>query len=300
MSSDLSKLAMEVPPEVLAWILACLEKKDLKEVRLVCRKLECSAAPLLFNEIYLSTNPAELEIAQNTLRKFGKSIKTVLLSAVEYTETEWGRFRNDTIDSHSVDYVKLAYTNYCRLRQEQQEMLQTGTYFGHLCYALRTIPNTQRLVLTDFEASSHPPGWGRRRSRLWRVGDCPTDCSIQECARGNLYHLRAMIRPRSLLRAATQVADLVTQGTNPWSLVMMGLAATGSYLLFYAISSSTFNMRKYVYTRLVYPGNLWPEQNSHELWMINRELTGLLRRFSSYGARNRFRGCRMRSSPGLR
>ncbi len=223
MASDLSKPAMEVPPEVLGRILAHLEKKDLKEIRLVCKQLERSAVSLLFDEVYLSTNPAEIEIAQNTVRNFGKSIKTVFFSAVEYEEMKWGHFKQAVGHYHAVEHGRLAYTNYCRLRQEQQEMFRTGTYFGHLCYVLRTIPNPQRLVITDFEASSQSHTWERRQSRLWRVGDCPAHCSIQGCAYGNLRHLSDMLRPQTLLRSETK--DI-----NPWALVMMGLAATGPYL----------------------------------------------------------------------
>ncbi len=221
MASDLSKPAMEVPPEVLGRILVHLEKKDLKEVRLVCKKLERSAVSLLFDEVYLSTNPAEIEIANKTVRNFGKSIKTVFFSAAEYEEMKWGNFKHAVRHSHAVEYVRLAYTNHCKLRQEQQEMFRAGTYFGHLCYALRTIANPQRLVITDFETNSQPSEWERRESRLWRVGDCPVHCSIQGCTDGNLLHLRHMIRPRSCLHGAKT-------GTDSWSLVMMGLAATGS------------------------------------------------------------------------
>lgn len=234
-TSDFSKLTMEVPPEVLGRILARLEKKDLKEVRLVCKKLERSAVPLLFDEVYLSTNPAEIEIAQNTVRNFGKSIKTVFFSAVEYEEMKWGHFKNAIGRSHALEYVQLAYTNYCRLRQEQEEMFRAGTYFGHLCYVLRTIPNPQRLVITDSETSSQHGEGERRQSRLWRVGDCPTHCSIQGCACGSLKHLSYMVSPRSLLRRERL-------DTNPWSLVMMGLAATGSYIYFNTIVTSTLNM----------------------------------------------------------
>ena len=248
---------MEVPPETLGRILACLDKKDLKEVRLVCKKLERSAVSLLFDEIYLSTNPAEIEIAQNTIRSFGKSIKTVFFSAVVYKEMKWGNFKNAVRRSrHYVEFLRLAYTNYCRLRQEQQDMLRAGTYFGHLLYALRTIPNAQRLVITDFEATSCPREWERRRSRLWRVGDCPTHCSIQGCARGNLYHLSGMHRSRKPFRTVTTpfrtvthepdlesaVAYAETQDNDPWALVMMGLAATGSYLLIHATLLSTLDM----------------------------------------------------------
>ena len=170
MASDLSKPAMEVPPEVLGRILAHLEKKELKQVRLVCKKLEQSAVSLLFDEVYLSSNPAEIEIAQDTVRNFGKSIKTVLFSAVEYKEMKWGQFKNAVGRSHALEYVRLAYTNYCRLRQEQEEMFRAGTYFGHLCYVLRTVPSAQHLVMTDFEAYSRSSKTcEKRRSRLWRV-----------------------------------------------------------------------------------------------------------------------------------
>ena len=242
MASVPSKPGMELPPEVLGRILARLEKKDLKQVRLVCKKFEQSAVSLVFDEVYLSTNPAEIEVVQNTVRTFGKSIKTVFFSAVDYKEIKWGRFKNAVRHYHSMEYVRLGYTNYCRLRQEQQEMLRTGTFFGHLCYALRTIPNAQRLVITDFE-TSHPYRWKRRQSRLWRVGNCPAHCSIQGCSLGNVRHLNHMVDPRSLLRARTQDTDREigythpeTQDFDPWSLVMMGLAATGSYLLIKQLS----------------------------------------------------------------
>ena len=244
------KPSIKVPPEVLARILACLEKKDLKEVRLVCRQLERLAVSLLFDEAYLSAHPAELKVAQSTVRNFGNSIKTVLFSAVEYPEIKWGLFKNTMRSSaKETKYVRLAYTNYCKLRQEQQQTIQAGTYFAHLCYVLRTVPNAHRLVITDFEASSAPLEWERRRSRQWRIGDCPTHCSIQGCVYGNLKHLSYMIRPRRLLRTATQetdveeeVADPEKQDTNPWALVMMALAATGSYLLFHVIILSSLDM----------------------------------------------------------
>ena len=237
MTSDLSKLAMECPPEVLGRILACLEKKDLKKVRLVCKKLERSAVSLLFDEVYLSANPAELEVAQSTVRTFGKFIKTVLFSAVEYPEIKWGRFKNTMRPSpKSLEYVRLAYTNYCKLRQEQQEMFQAGTYFGHLCYALCTIASVQRLVITDFEAHGKPSGWERRLSRLWRVGDCPARCSLPGCYYGTVRHLSYMLEARD------RVDPVRTRSTHPWFLVMMGLAATGPYFLIDAIILSMMNM----------------------------------------------------------
>ncbi|KAK0509697.1 hypothetical protein JMJ35_008091 [Cladonia borealis] len=225
MASDLSKPTMEVPPEVLGQILAHLEKKELKQVRLVCKQLERSAVPLLFDEVYLSANPAEIEIAQKTVQNFGKSIKTVYLSAVEYEEMKWGKFKSAVGRYDSLEHVRLAYTNYCKLCQEQEAMFRAGTYFGHLCYVLRTVPNAQRLVMTDFEAyysRSYKP-WEKRRLRLWRVGDCPAHCSIQGCACGSLEHLSLMVDPRSLLHGERA-------STDPWSLVMMGLAATGSQI----------------------------------------------------------------------
>lgn len=236
MTSNLSEPAMEVPPEVLGRILAHLEKKDLKEVRLVCKKLERSAVCLLFDEVYISTNPAEIEIAQHTVRNFGMSIKTVFFSAVEYRELKWGHFKTTMRHRRkAIDHVKLAYENYCKLRQEQQEMLRAGICFGHLCYALRTVTNPQRFVMTDFEAEPGSFKWRKRRSRLWRVGDCPAHCSIQACACGNLEHLSNMMHPQSLLyRESTD--------TDPWSLVMMGLAATGSYLQSDILVTSTMNM----------------------------------------------------------
>ena len=225
MPLEFSKPSIEVPPEVLENILTHLEKKDLKAVRLVCKKLERSAVSLLFDEIYLSTNPAEIEIAQQTARNFGTSIKTVYFSAVEYMELNWRRFKYASRENfRAPEYARLAHTNYGKLRQEQQDMLRAGTYFGHLCFILRTIPDLESLIVTDFESSSHPRAWERRRSRLWRLGDCPAHCSIQGCAYGNLEHLSHMVGPLNLL------LDYGKPSIESWSLVMMAVAATGSYL----------------------------------------------------------------------
>ena len=266
MPSKFPKPSIEVPPEVLERILTHLEKEDLKAVRLACKTLERSAVSLLFDEIYLSTNPAELEIVQNTIRSFGKSIKTVFFSAVVYKEMKWGDFKIAARRSWtSVELIRLAYTNYCRLRQEQQEMFRAGTYFGHLCYALRTIPNTQRLVITDFEATSYPREWERRQSRLWRVGDCPTRCSIQGCAEGNLSHLSRMIRPRRVLSTDSHLSDSEMEDADPWSLMMMGLAATGSCLFVYAIMLPLKTCQVYRHDFHIPRASLWPQQNF--LWL---------------------------------
>ena len=136
---------------------------------------------------------------------------------------KWGKFKNAVGRSNAVEYVRLAYTNYCKLRQEQEQMFRAGTYFGHLCYVLRMVPNAQRLVMTDLEAYSGSYNtWEKRRSRLWRVGNCPAHCSIPGCVYDNLKHLGYMVRARSLLAGQGQYTD-------PWYLLMIGLAVTGSY-----------------------------------------------------------------------
>ena len=219
MHSNFPKPSIEVPPEVLERVLTHLEKEDLKAVRLVCKTLERSAVSLLFDEIYLSTNPAELEIAQKTARNFAASIKTVYFSAVKYLEPTWSEFKYARGNFRAPEFARLAHTNYGKLRQEQQDMLRAGTYFGHLCFILCKIPVLESFILTDFESCSYPREWERRRSRLWRLGDCPAQCSIQGCTYGNLKHLSHMVGPRSLL---------VPQSIESWSLVMMALAASGS------------------------------------------------------------------------
>lgn len=56
------KTGLPLPQELVDLILESAPKNDLKTLRLVCKQLNVSAIPYLFNRIYISSHPLDLEV----------------------------------------------------------------------------------------------------------------------------------------------------------------------------------------------------------------------------------------------
>ena len=80
MTSVSSKL--EFPSEILGLTFCHVAKEDLKSIRLVCKAFEQAALPFLFDEVYLSTNLTDLEVAHLTVTHFIASIGKAIISTV--------------------------------------------------------------------------------------------------------------------------------------------------------------------------------------------------------------------------
>lgn len=152
---------MDLPPEILGLALSSLQKVDLKKARQVNKAWEKGAVPYLFDEVFLSSNPADFEAADLTMRTFTPFIKTVTFSSIYYMPVQWNYLKqegrdqvpkgmrgkdSDLFDQH----LRVEYGNYCRLGDEQQEALERGTCLARLISAFQTLPNLQKLVLSDF------------------------------------------------------------------------------------------------------------------------------------------------------
>ena len=217
---------LDVPTELLGLIFCYVEKKDLKSIRLVCKTFRQAALPSLFDEIYLSTNRADLEIAHLTIRHFKTSIKTMILSTVYYQELKWGDFKRLAMykvksrDHNLVAHLSLGYNNYCRLRSEQQEGLGSGACLAHFCSALRSLPNARKLIVTDFQPSDFSRDWQLRRGRFWKADGV---CSLEDCKLSILEHLDYQVDP---------ISGFSHEHTNPWSLAILALGATGTCVFF--------------------------------------------------------------------
>ncbi len=61
------KSSLPLPQELVNLILESAPKNDLKTLRLVCKKLKVSATPYLFNRIYISSYPLDLEVFDHIL-----------------------------------------------------------------------------------------------------------------------------------------------------------------------------------------------------------------------------------------
>ena len=79
---------MEFPNEIILLILKSLEKHDLKSARLVSKIWTSLAAELLFDQIYVSAHPENLEVFSAIARHplLSQCIKTLRYDAVEFVE----------------------------------------------------------------------------------------------------------------------------------------------------------------------------------------------------------------------
>ena len=79
---------MELPNEIILLILKSLEKHDLKSARLVSKIWTSLAAELLFDQVYVSAHPENLEVFSAIARHplLSQCIKTLRYDAVEFVE----------------------------------------------------------------------------------------------------------------------------------------------------------------------------------------------------------------------
>lgn len=216
---------MDLPPEILGLALSLLQKRDLKKARQVSKAWEKAVVPHLFDEVFLSTNPADFEIADLTMRTFTPFIKTVTFSSVYYMPVQWivskreGKSQvpksmrgedSDLFDQH----LRIEYANYCRLGDEQQEALESGTCLAQLISALQYLPNLQKLVLADFGCKGVRSEMELRGRGHWNADEV---CPLSRCSTSKIGHLRFRVRPQS---------GSYHKKANPWSLAMLALWAT--------------------------------------------------------------------------
>ena len=214
---------MDLPPEILGLALSLLPKVDLKKARLVSKAWERAAVPSLFDEVFMSPNPADLNTAEIMIDQFACHIRTLTFSAVYYRAMSWTAYQREAPFDfpQSVSprvrnlHMRYGHQNYCRVRNEQMEVLERGTCLAHLCRALRTLPNLQRLVLKDL--GSEPPG-SFDNPYCEGLEKRLEPCSINECRVSPMHHLDFLLRPDSGFSHAV---------TSPWNLTMLALWTVG-------------------------------------------------------------------------
>lgn len=70
---------MEIPLELFQNIAQRLQKADLKRLRLTCKGFAENAIPFLFDTVFLSADPLDLESADLIFRHFKTSLKVVIV-----------------------------------------------------------------------------------------------------------------------------------------------------------------------------------------------------------------------------
>lgn len=213
---------MDIPLELQIMVCRLLNKKELKIARLVCKSFERVAVAFLFNEVFLSTTRADFEVAQLTIRHFRRHIKTLVFSSVYYPFLCWTEFKTATRSQKAWSgrpkgrdkHLRYGYLNYCRLQQEQDQDIMTGVCLAQLCSALFSIPDLQRMIITDGGTlvSSEPSQI--RGQGLWRI---QKTCPVPACNLTDRGHLDYQLRP---------ISGFKSRFADPWELSMLAVWTT--------------------------------------------------------------------------
>ena len=138
---------MYFPPEILSAILCSQSKIELKKARLVCKAFDAAAVPFLFDEIFIAARYADIEKAILLASRFGSFVKALIFCSEEFSsDVTLHDFKHQWAD---VNLATSYYTSYCKLREEQEQLLSEGEFFRYLCSTLILLSNLRKITLTS-------------------------------------------------------------------------------------------------------------------------------------------------------
>ncbi len=226
---------VHLPPEILGSTLRLLRKKDLKNARQVNKAWEKAAVPHLFNQVFLSTNVADLDTARLVIDHFGIHVKTLTLSMVWYRGMDSVKFgcwvkrqASGSLKNDLQCHMNYAYQTYCELQSDQTELLEKGICLAYLCRALRRLPHLQKLVLKDLGSES--PDW---MDNVYSEGLARTlgPCLVTGCQLSQSEHLEILVQPAS---------GFCYPIASPWNLAMLAWWAVGNPVRELAVESHAY------------------------------------------------------------
>ena len=151
---------MELPPELLSNVAQHLPRKDLKHLRLTCRRLAEHVIPFLFNSVFLSFDPLDLELAELALIYYPRQIRSVVVSLLPFEELTDKQYRDGVrlVRNREFDrlpqryrfkkHMTLGYEECERLQQRRTQPNPMSKMQELFQMALTVVPNIRALVIT--------------------------------------------------------------------------------------------------------------------------------------------------------
>ena len=213
-----------LPPDILNLVCGILCKEDLKQVRQTSKIWERAAVPYLFDEIFISQDLADFVIAKLVILHFKHYIRTLVFSSVYYTRVDRETFDREfdfMMDNFSNDvgtdngHSEYAFAIYRIMRKNQQENLMNGSSSAYLFFALASLPNVRKVILTFTSSSRSMPYQSLQVYQARRLKACP----FKQCDLTVADHLPYEVCQYGFSRKGS---------TNPWRLVLSALSATNA------------------------------------------------------------------------
>ena len=149
---------MNLPLELFQDVARRLSRKDLKALRLVCKQCSQNLSPYLFDSVFLSMDPQDLDKTQHVLEHSMSSIKVVIVSPLNYAKlTRRGyKYRVAVLKgrdrlpyrSRFDEHLKIGYRFYENVQKRSSEDGVGDRLQRLLRTLLETALNLKKVVLT--------------------------------------------------------------------------------------------------------------------------------------------------------
>ena len=217
---------MDLPLEIVNNVLQRLSKKDLKELRLVRVSLVSKVSPFLFDTVFISMDPQDLMNAQLALGMFSSSIKTIILSPVEYEPLTKGQYR-DRVEvvkgatrcprrSRFNEHMKSGYREYCDVQERASQPDCQERMLSLFETALRSAPRLRKVIITHRRRNTDLTG--PELAKSCRDSQCGMPAEMHAMFRLSPFHSHERLRSPDL-GAVLQMA-LAASGPKMTELVM--------------------------------------------------------------------------------
>ena len=142
---------MHIPPEILQKIAQNLHRHDLKQLRLTCKGISEYITPYLFDSLFISTKPLDVEAAEQILIHFQTLVRTIIVSPLKYRVLSKLRykqrvryvrdFKSLPYRSRFEEHIEMGYKQYCIVQKRAEQMESEISMHAFLRKALQSAPN---------------------------------------------------------------------------------------------------------------------------------------------------------------
>ncbi|MCJ1485868.1 hypothetical protein MMC06_006043 [Schaereria dolodes] len=154
--------------------MSYLSKKDLKPLRLVCKRFDLTVIPYLFDHIIVALNAyaSDLDAAKGIAKRFAQHVKKLTIVTQSYsidTEADYITYYLYVLQETKGVVPEASYKNYQLLKKKQRYLINSGEDLSFLCWVFAVAPRIQNIEITDF----HPKDYDRtfKDRKLMEVHD---------------------------------------------------------------------------------------------------------------------------------
>lgn len=185
--SSAGNASFELPVEIVQEIFKQLPRRDLKSIRLSSKALAEQATCLVFNAVFLSPDPIDIEKTASVFAAFKSSIRTLIFSPIFFDKISMAGYRKcvqqgadyksylGTLLHHLRFPYRSRFTEHIKMGYEdlKSRSWAEGTPMNRLLRRiLQHAPNLRRLVITDRRRAMDLTGCELAKFCCWE------DCSI--------------------------------------------------------------------------------------------------------------------------